>query len=269
MSDQEKPKSLAEALLNVQRSIEKVEKAGFNPHIKAGYPTLEGVLDVLNPHINENSVVVNQMPANAGGIWVLRTKVRFGTEVDEFDTPLLGMEGSKNAMQALGLAVTYARRYSLISYFKMNATTTPREDQKKAAILQNAVMDDTKARINAAEQTRAPSKEAIERATVVKGGQKKIGVTRLVEEMQKDKPQASEPKKEVKNFAPQFTSGYKFDFGKYTGKTLEEVGYDNAKSYFDWIWKEGMKKGEAVSPSIDRLRQALAECETKMKSPQT
>jgi hypothetical protein len=114
--------ALGDVLFKIQGAIAKVEKDGENPHTKSGYPTLEGVLDVLNPQLQENNVVVTQFPVFVDAQWVLRTAVGHGSDSSTFDLPLLGVEGAKNPMQALGSAITYARRYALMSYFKLAPT---------------------------------------------------------------------------------------------------------------------------------------------------
>lgn len=114
--------SLREAVLKIQSTVSKVEKDGFNPHTKKNYSTIEAVLDVLNGPLQENKVVVTQTTRKANEEWVLCTTLSLGNDskdVDTFDTPLLGLGAGSNPMQALGSAISYARRYSLISYFKL------------------------------------------------------------------------------------------------------------------------------------------------------
>ena len=55
--------SLNEAVRKIQSGVSKVHKDGKNPHTKSGYPTLEGVLDVLNPVLESNGAVVTQYPS--------------------------------------------------------------------------------------------------------------------------------------------------------------------------------------------------------------
>lgn len=123
--------SLAEALLKVQGAVAKVEKVGTNPHTNSRYPTLEAVLDVLNGPLQENGVLVVQFPVFIDGQWILRTKVSVKAEACEMDMPLLGIDSSKNQMQALGSAMSYARRYSLMAFFKL----APTDDDAEASNL--------------------------------------------------------------------------------------------------------------------------------------
>lgn len=121
--------SLAEAILSIQSEVLLVHKDGKNPHHNSNYPTLESVLSVLSEPLRKNKVVVNQETCFTDHGWVLVTVVSCGNDSDQFETPLLGIEGAKNQMQALGSAITYARRYALMSYFSL----APTDDDGEAA----------------------------------------------------------------------------------------------------------------------------------------
>jgi hypothetical protein len=122
--------ALGDVLFKIQSAIAKVEKDGNNAHTKSGYPTLEGVLDVINPQLQEHNVLLKQYPIYAEGQWVLRTSVNHAGDSETFDLPLLGIEESRNKMQALGSAITYARRYVLLAYFKLAPTDDDGEGVK-------------------------------------------------------------------------------------------------------------------------------------------
>lgn len=116
--------SIKEAIFKIQKAVSVVHKDGSNPHHDSTYPTLEGVLDVLNPHLLENNLIITQFTKHVDYGWVLLTEVSSsdGKDVWSTETPLLGLEDSKNKMQALGSAITYARRYSLMALFKLAPT---------------------------------------------------------------------------------------------------------------------------------------------------
>lgn len=116
--------SLREAVFKIQGMVSSVGKDGFNPHTKKNYATLESVLDALNGPLQDHQLTVTQTTRLTEAQWVLVTTIRL-TSKDEnecFDTPLLGLGTGANAMQALGSAITYARRYALMSYFKLAPT---------------------------------------------------------------------------------------------------------------------------------------------------
>lgn len=113
--------SLKTAVFAVQSVVTKVGKDGYNPHTKKKYATLEGVLEVLNEPLQENSLIVTQTTSFKDAQWVLSTTIctKDAKECESFDTPLLGLGAGSNPMQALGSAITYARRYALVNYFKL------------------------------------------------------------------------------------------------------------------------------------------------------
>lgn len=116
---------LTKAIFKVQAAVSKVAKDGNNPHTKSKFPTLEAVLDALNDVLQENQLVLTQFTEHKEAVgWVLRTELssQDGVEQVTTNTPLLGLEDSSNKMQALGSAITYARRYALMSLFKLAPT---------------------------------------------------------------------------------------------------------------------------------------------------
>lgn len=116
--------SIKESIFKIQKVVSTVHKDGSNPHHSSKYATLEMVLDVLNPQLLENNLILTQFTKHVDYGWVLVTEVSSsdGKDVWSTETPLLGLEDSKNKMQALGSAITYARRYSLMSLFKLAPT---------------------------------------------------------------------------------------------------------------------------------------------------
>lgn len=130
--------SLTEAIFKVQSAVSKVHRDGENPHTKSKYPTLESVLDVLNGPLSDASLVVTQYSAYREYGWVLVTQValREGSPAFSFDTPLLGLDDSRNKMQALGSAETYARRYALLAFFKLAPTDDDAENSAGLVVVQ-------------------------------------------------------------------------------------------------------------------------------------
>lgn len=128
--------SLKEAVFKVQSEVTKVGKEGYNPHTKKNYATLESVLDALNEALQTHKLIVTQTTCFVDGQWALKTSVCLsdGKECESFDTPLLGLGAGNNPMQALGSAMTYARRYALINYFKLAASDDDGEEAGDAKL---------------------------------------------------------------------------------------------------------------------------------------
>ncbi len=108
-------KKLYKSLLAVQKLNLKAKKdtKAYN----YTYADLEEIWDTLRTPLETNSLVVVQRP----------TKDSLVTEVVHAETgesvqseiPLITQETSKNHMQDLGSAITYARRYALASMFNV------------------------------------------------------------------------------------------------------------------------------------------------------
>lgn len=115
---------LKETIFKIQSEVSKVHKDGANPHTRSNYPTLESVLDTLNEVIQTHSLVITQFPQHKDYGWVLTTEISTadGKESHQTECPLLGLDEGRNKMQALGSALTYARRYALMAIFKLAPT---------------------------------------------------------------------------------------------------------------------------------------------------
>lgn len=103
---------LVQALAKIQATMEGAKKVRDNPFHKSKYADLSDVWDVLRKPLADNGIVVVQAPYPAGdgkvGIetTLIHTSGQFWTS--RIDMPLV-----KNDPQAVGSAITYARRYAL------------------------------------------------------------------------------------------------------------------------------------------------------------
>lgn len=108
-----------EFILLVQKEVCKVNPTVENAFTNSKYADLEDVLDLLNPLFREHNVLLIQSPEFIPGAgWALVTTLQREGEGKQWTYPLLGLDG-KNAMQSLGSATTYARRYQLKGIFKL------------------------------------------------------------------------------------------------------------------------------------------------------
>lgn len=114
MKTSEQLNELFSALSKAQENIKKAQKEGYNPMFKSNYTTVTSVLEVIKPVYKEN-ISIMQMPemdklitrvGHSSGQWL------------EIETPLfIGEPKGMSKMQAYGNAITYARRYALVSLF--------------------------------------------------------------------------------------------------------------------------------------------------------
>ena len=107
--------TLAAKLLGVQ--TEATGKLGFdatNPNFKSNYITLNKVLDVVIPLLKERGVLLSQplsLVQGAPALITSFTDVESGEKIYEIVPLVL----EKHTPQGLGSAITYFRRYSILS----------------------------------------------------------------------------------------------------------------------------------------------------------
>ena len=112
-------------LLEFQKLGITIKKGSANPFFKSNYANLNEVLDKVTKPLNNLGVVIIQKPAQLSGMTELNTTNAFGlvtvlhdteddTSVESF-TPFV----STSDMQKLGSAITYARRYALVSMLSL------------------------------------------------------------------------------------------------------------------------------------------------------
>jgi len=109
-----KPTTLAEALLAFQSDPPHIPLDGTNRHFDSKHATLSGVTSAVRPVLNKCGLSYLQLLTNIDGAPALTTILMHTSgEKIEATTPLL--LGGKSDPQSHGSAITYARRYGLLS----------------------------------------------------------------------------------------------------------------------------------------------------------
>lgn len=111
-------KNLYGALLKAQQEFPAVPKDGKNPHLNSRYATLGGVQETANPILHKHGLIVLQSVrtewAERGPIvYVGATLVH--VESGESTTQELGLIPVKLDPQGVGSAISYGRRYLLLT----------------------------------------------------------------------------------------------------------------------------------------------------------
>ena len=108
-------------LLEFQKLGITIKKGSANPFFKSNYANLNEVLDKVTKPLNDLGVVIIQSP---GIEWYapncergLRTRL-YDTEDDTYVESFTPFVGAAD-MQKLGSAITYARRYALVSMLSL------------------------------------------------------------------------------------------------------------------------------------------------------
>jgi hypothetical protein len=116
---------LAKALVKAQGQIKGAVKDANNPHFKTKYADLASVWDACRKPLTDNGLSVAQYTTTEGPALVTRLMHVSGESIEGV-TPLIMV---KQDMQALGSAITYARRYGLAAMVGV----APEDDDGNAA----------------------------------------------------------------------------------------------------------------------------------------
>jgi hypothetical protein len=103
--------SLNTALVAAIGQIPPIKATGINAHLKNAYLTLGDIIAGVRPTLSKNGLAISQRPlvtsAGAGCITTILHK-----DGGSFETSLL-LPVAQSTPQAIGSAITYARRYTL------------------------------------------------------------------------------------------------------------------------------------------------------------
>lgn len=110
---------LTNALLEAQKKFPVVKKGEINPFFKSKYAGLQNVLEVVLPILHTSGIVVVQSPISDGERIGVKTKL-IHAESGEILEDSFTMTLAKNDPQGAGSAITYARRYALVSMLSLN-----------------------------------------------------------------------------------------------------------------------------------------------------
>lgn len=147
----EEKKILYSAFVKAQSEIPKVIRDANNPYFNSKYLTLEGLIEVVKKAFSNNGLAFSQEPTTIeinNKIYVqIVTNIIHESGV-EFPPKVFQMPVSKTGEQAIGSAITYAKRYALQSIVGISADedddansavglTTTNKYQKPVAKKQN------------------------------------------------------------------------------------------------------------------------------------
>lgn len=109
--------NIYQAFLEAQKKIKPVKKDGKNPYFNSRYATLEAVINNVKEPLNDVGISILQ-PVMGDKV-VTRLIFTDGTSIDDGGTPIVCK--AINDPQAQGSAITYARRYGLMSILGLPA----------------------------------------------------------------------------------------------------------------------------------------------------
>ena len=119
-------KNIYKALSEFQAKCPLIKKDADNPFFHSKYAPLDSILPIITPLLKEVGLVITQIP-NDGKLKTIIAHIESG-EILEGSADLIN---DKNTAQGLGSAITYMRRYALVSMLGLN--TEEDDDGNKAS----------------------------------------------------------------------------------------------------------------------------------------
>jgi len=121
--------NIIKILMEARADIEPIKKSGTNPHFGNKYATLESVIEAVTEPLQKHGfLLMHRTISNEHGKSITTELVHESGESFVTAIPLvLG----KNDMQGLGSAITYARRYGIMSLLNLPAEDDDGEQNRK------------------------------------------------------------------------------------------------------------------------------------------
>ena len=130
-AERKPPVKLYAAIHKAQAKIETVRKNGENPHFHSKYATLDEIWENVRKPLNDAGLIVLCDVYTANGERLLTTRV-IHAETGEEASCTFPIMAATNWPQAIGSAMTYARRYTLTALLEI-VTGDGTDDDGEAA----------------------------------------------------------------------------------------------------------------------------------------
>lgn len=134
-AERKPPVNLYAAIHKAQANIETVRKNGENLHFKSKYATLDEVWETVKKPLNDAGLIVLCDVYTANGERMLTTRL-IHAETGEEASCTFPIMAATNSPQAIGSAMTYARRYTLTALLEI-VTGDGADDDGEAATNHN------------------------------------------------------------------------------------------------------------------------------------
>lgn len=108
--------SIYSALSKFHEAVGKISKDSVNPHFKSRYSDIDTVLETIREPLKKAGLCFTQLPQQ-GGMKTIISTLDGESQIESFVEYVL----DKNNMQGLGSAITYSRRYALVSMLGLEA----------------------------------------------------------------------------------------------------------------------------------------------------
>lgn len=112
--------SLSGAILAVQSEVPTLPKDATNPHFQSRYTPLDTIVEKVGPILNKHGLVWVSLPSGSHDEPTLTYRL-VHVETNEALEGVMPLLLDKGSAQAMGSAITYARRYSLCAVLNLVA----------------------------------------------------------------------------------------------------------------------------------------------------
>lgn len=122
MSGSTEQGGLAAAILRVQSRVPTLPKNATNPHFKSKFTPLDTIVEVVQPIMAEEGLTFSSFPSydKTSGAPTLHYRLTHAPSGEKTGNEMLLLL-AKNEPQGQGAAITYARRYALVSALNLVA----------------------------------------------------------------------------------------------------------------------------------------------------
>jgi len=120
-------------ILEIKKAIGKLEKTAENPFYKSKYVDINTLLDVITPELESRELLLLQPLTQVDGRPAISTLI---VDAETSKTLLTGVITLPDLQdpQKMGSAITYYRRYSIISMFSLQAEDDDANNTKPKSV---------------------------------------------------------------------------------------------------------------------------------------
>lgn len=112
--------TITQKIALIQSSIGGLKKTGINPHFKNEYVTLNQIIDAVTFPLTEQSLLLTMPLTNIAGRPAIKLRIESTDEAGELIEEIFTLPDLPDP-QKMGSAITYYRRYMLMSFFNLKA----------------------------------------------------------------------------------------------------------------------------------------------------
>lgn len=198
MERSESIKNIAKALQVFRMKVDKIKKTSENPYFKKKYAGLPEILDAIQSPLDEAELTFTQMPDGDS-----LTTILIHVPTGEYFQSTYAIHPVKNDPQAIGSAITYARRYAIGAMLSLNVV----EDDDGNSATGNEVRKEEKKPVKSEKKEVKPNlppiseKQLISAIERIKSGQQEI--FNKVQEIYSLTPKETEELNEALQFSRQ------------------------------------------------------------------